>query len=32
LENMHAQLDRVIESLQTREGAVMERLRHQPLG
>jgi len=27
LENMHAQLDRVIESLQTREGAVMERLR-----
>jgi dephospho-CoA kinase len=32
LENMHAQLDRVIESLQTREGTVMERLRHQPLG
>jgi dephospho-CoA kinase len=27
LENMHAQLDRVIESLQTREGKVMERLR-----
>jgi dephospho-CoA kinase len=32
LENMHEQLDRVIESLQTREGAVMERLRHQHLG
>jgi len=29
LENMQAQLDRVIESLQTREGAVMERLRQQ---
>jgi len=27
LENLHAQLDRLIESLQTREGAVMERLR-----
>jgi dephospho-CoA kinase len=31
LENMHAQLDRLIESLQTREGEVMERLRHQHL-
>ncbi len=31
LENMHAQLDQVIESLQTREGTVMDRLRHQPL-
>jgi len=28
LENMHEQLDRLIESLQTREGEVMERLRH----
>jgi dephospho-CoA kinase len=28
LENMYEQLDRLIESLQTREGAVMERLRH----
>lgn len=27
LENLHAQLDRLIESLQTREGAVMDRLR-----
>ncbi len=27
LENLHAQLDRLIESLQTRDGAVMERLR-----
>jgi dephospho-CoA kinase len=31
LENMHAQLDRLIESLQTRDGEVMDRLRHQPL-
>jgi len=28
LENMHDQLDRLIESLQTRDGEVMERLRH----
>jgi dephospho-CoA kinase len=29
LENLHAQLDRLIESLQTRKGQVMERLRVQ---
>lgn len=29
LENLYAQLDRLIESLQTRDGEVMERLRHQ---
>jgi dephospho-CoA kinase len=28
LENLHAQLDRLIESLQDRDGQVMERLRH----
>ncbi len=28
LENLHAQLDQLIESLQTRDGDVMERLRH----
>jgi dephospho-CoA kinase len=28
LENLHAQLDRLIESLQTRDGGVMARLRH----
>jgi len=32
VENLHTQLDRLIESLQDRDGAVMERLRHQPLG
>jgi dephospho-CoA kinase len=31
LENMQEQLDRLIESLQNRDGAVMERLRHQHL-
>jgi dephospho-CoA kinase len=31
LENMHEQLDRLIESLQTRDGEVMEQLRHQRL-
>ncbi|MGH6866096.1 MAG: dephospho-CoA kinase [Methyloceanibacter sp.] len=31
LENMQVQLDRLIESLQNREGRVMERLRHQLL-
>jgi dephospho-CoA kinase len=29
LEHMQEQLDRLIESLQDRQGAVMERLRHQ---
>lgn len=29
LENLHAQLDRLIESLQTRDGEVMAQLRHQ---
>ncbi len=31
LENMHEQLDRLIESLHTRDGEVMEQLRHQRL-
>jgi dephospho-CoA kinase len=31
LEDMHEEIDRLIESLQQREGRVMERLRHQRL-